>query len=120
MCLGIPAQLVDGDTGHPDLAMAEVGGVRRTINIGLLDEPPQVGDWVLVHMGFALQVMSQDEAREALAALGAEQEAQQEAEHEAQQEAELEARQEAEYEARHQAWQKAQLEAARQAAGEIG
>jgi hydrogenase assembly chaperone HypC/HupF len=79
MCLGIPAQLVDGETGHPDLAVAEVGGVRRVINVGLLDEPPHAGDWVLVHMGFALSVMSPDEARDALAALGAEREAEQEA-----------------------------------------
>jgi hydrogenase expression/formation protein HypC len=79
MCLGIPAQLVQGDTGHPDLAMAEVGGVRRAVNIGLLDEPPHPGDWVLVHMGFALQTMTPDEAAEALAALGAEREAEDEA-----------------------------------------
>ena len=79
MCLGIPAQLVDGETGHPDLAVAEVGGVRRVINVGLLDEAPRAGDWVLVHMGFALSVMSPDEARDALAALGAEREAEQEA-----------------------------------------
>jgi hydrogenase assembly chaperone HypC/HupF len=67
MCLGIPAQLVDGDTGHPDLAMADMGGVRRVINMGLLEEPLQAGDWVLVHMGFALQAMTADEARDALA-----------------------------------------------------
>ena len=79
MCLGIPAQLVDGDTGHPDLAMADMGGVHRVINIALLEEPPQAGDWVLVHMGFALQAMTPDEARDALAALGAESEAEQEA-----------------------------------------
>jgi hydrogenase expression/formation protein HypC len=82
MCLGIPAQLVEGDTGHPDLAMAEVGGVRRVVNIALLDEPPRTGDWVLIHMGFALSVMTADEAREALAALGAEQQAEQEMEQE--------------------------------------
>ena len=79
MCLGIPAQLVEGETGHPDLAMAEVGGVRRTINLGLLDERPRPGDWVLVHMGFALETMTPEEAREAIAALGAEQEAENEA-----------------------------------------
>ena len=54
MCLGIPAQLVAGETGHPDLVMAEVGGVPRTVNVGLLDERPGPGDWILVHMGFAL------------------------------------------------------------------
>ena len=79
MCLGIPAQLVDGQTGHPDLALADVGGVRRAINIGLLDEPARPGDWVLVHMGFALQTMTPQEAREALAALGAERDAEAEA-----------------------------------------
>jgi hydrogenase expression/formation protein HypC len=75
MCLGIPAQLVAGETGHPDLVMAEVGGVPRTVNIGLLDERPGPGDWVLVHMGFALNVMTAQQARDALAALGAEREA---------------------------------------------
>jgi hydrogenase expression/formation protein HypC len=79
MCLGIPAQLVDGDTGHPDLAMVDMGGVHRAINTGLLEEPLQVGDWVLVHMGFALSAMTADEARDALAALGAEREAERDA-----------------------------------------
>ena len=75
MCLGIPAQLVAGDTGHPDLVMAEVGGVPRAVNIGLLDERPGPGDWILVHMGFALSAMTAGQARDALAALGAEREA---------------------------------------------
>ncbi len=72
MCLGIPAQLIDRDTGHPDLAAVDMGGVTRVINMGLLDEPLAPGDWVLVHMGFALQAMTADEARDALDALGAE------------------------------------------------
>ena len=71
MCLGIPAQLVAGETGHPDLVMAEVGGVPRTVNVGLLDERPGPGDWILVHMGFALNVMTPAEAADAVAALGA-------------------------------------------------
>ena len=75
MCLGIPAQLVAGETGHTDLVMAEVGGVPRTVNVGLLDERPGPGDWILVHMGFALNVMTPQEAADALAALGAEREA---------------------------------------------
>jgi len=79
MCLGIPAQLVAGETGHPDLVVAEVGGVPRTVNVGLLDERPGPGDWILVHMGFALNVMTPEEAADALAALGAEREAEQEA-----------------------------------------
>jgi hydrogenase expression/formation protein HypC len=72
MCLGIPARLVAGDTGHPDLVLAEVGGVPRAVNIGLLDERPGPGDWILMHMGFALNVMTPEEAADALAALGAE------------------------------------------------
>src|SRR6266704_4943710 len=75
MCLGIPAQLVAGETGHTDLVMAEVGGVPRTVNVGLLDERPGPGDWSLVHMGFALNVMTAAEAQDALDALGAEREA---------------------------------------------
>jgi hydrogenase expression/formation protein HypC len=75
VCLGIPAQLVDGEVSHPDLAMVDMGGVRRVINVGLLEEPLKAGDWVLVHMGFALSAMTPDEARDALAALGAEREA---------------------------------------------
>jgi hydrogenase expression/formation protein HypC len=71
MCLGIPARLVDGDAGHPDLAIVEVGGVPRPINLALLEERPGPGDWVLVHMGFALQA----EAADALAALSAERDA---------------------------------------------
>ena len=79
MCLGIPAQLVAGETGHPDLVMAEVGGVPRTVNVGLLDERPAPGQWILVHMGFALNVMTSEEAADALAALGAERQAERDA-----------------------------------------
>jgi len=75
MCLGIPAQLVAGETGHQDLVMAAVGGVPRPVNVGLLDERPGIGDWVLVHMGFALSAMTPAEAQDALDALGAEREA---------------------------------------------
>ena len=72
MCLGIPAQLVEGETGHQDLVMAAVGGVPRPVNIGLLDQRPGIGDWILVHMGFALNTMTAAEAQDALDALGAE------------------------------------------------
>ena len=88
MCLGIPAQLVAGETGHPDLVMAEVGGVPRTVNVGLLDERPGPGDWILVHMGFALNVMTAEEAADALAALGAEREAERDMARDAAREAE--------------------------------
>ena len=88
MCLGIPARLVAGDTGHPDLVVAEVGGVPRTVNVGLLDVRPGPGDWILVHMGFALNVMTAEEAADALAALGAEREAERDMARDATREAE--------------------------------
>jgi len=72
MCLGIPAQLVAGETGHEDLVMATVGGVPRPVNIGLLEKRPEPGEWILVHMGFALNTMTEAEAQDALEALGAE------------------------------------------------
>jgi hydrogenase expression/formation protein HypC len=75
MCLGIPAQLVAGETGHQDLVMAAVGGVPRPVNIALLEERPGIGDWILIHMGFALSAMTPAEAQDALDALGAEREA---------------------------------------------
>ena len=69
MCLGIPAQVRSVGAGHPDLADVEMVGVPRVVNIGLLDEPPAPGDWILVHMGFALSLMTEVEAAEALQAL---------------------------------------------------
>lgn len=70
MCLGIPGQLVDFADDHPHLATVEVTGVRRRINIGLLeDEGLQVGDWVLIHVGFAMSKIDEDEAARALEGL---------------------------------------------------
>ena len=74
MCLGIPGRVVELRADHPDLARVDVEGVVRDINLALLDEDPAgPGDWVLIHLGFALQKMTQeevDEARAALSALG--------------------------------------------------
>ena len=62
MCLGIPGQLVAFGS-HEHLARVDVSGVTRTINIGLLDdEPLQVGDWVLIHVGFAMSRIDEEEA----------------------------------------------------------
>ncbi len=71
MCLGIPGQLVEliPDT-EGQLARVEVTGVRRLINIGLLeDEVLLPGDWVLIHVGFAMSKIDEDEAAVALASL---------------------------------------------------
>lgn len=70
MCLGIPGQLVDFGDDHPHLATVEVSGVRRKINIGLLeDEDLEVGDWILIHVGFAMSKIDEAEAARALEGL---------------------------------------------------
>jgi hydrogenase expression/formation protein HypC len=70
MCLGIPGQIVELGTGHQHLAKVEVAGVRRNINIGLLeDEPLEPGDWVLIHVGFAMSKIDELEAARALEGL---------------------------------------------------
>lgn len=67
MCLGIPGEVLSIRTDQPDLAMVDVSGVRRAINIGLLaDEAVVPGDWVLIHVGFALSKIDEDEAKAAL------------------------------------------------------
>ena len=70
MCLGIPGRIVDLDTDHPDLAMVDVSGVARPINLGLLSgETIEIGDWVMIHMGFALEKMTEEEASDAVEVL---------------------------------------------------
>jgi len=67
MCLGIPGELIEACPDHPDLAVVDVSGVRRKINVGLLaDEGLKPGDWVLVHVGFALSRISEAEAQAVL------------------------------------------------------
>lgn len=70
MCLGIPGyvvELVDGFSGQ--LALVDVDGVARRINIGLLDATPQPGDWVIIHMGMALEIVDPQAAADARAGL---------------------------------------------------
>jgi hydrogenase expression/formation protein HypC len=70
MCLGIPGQVVELSVAHEHLARVDVNGVGRTINIGLLeDEDLRCGDWVLIHVGFAMSKIDEEEARLALASL---------------------------------------------------
>jgi hydrogenase expression/formation protein HypC len=70
MCLGIPGQLVELMESHEHLARVDVSGVTRVINIGLLeDEPVKPGDWVLIHVGFAMSKIDEEEANLALASL---------------------------------------------------
>ncbi|WP_329236170.1 MULTISPECIES: HypC/HybG/HupF family hydrogenase formation chaperone [Actinoallomurus] len=52
---------------QPDLAKVDVSGVRRAINIGLItDEEPRPGDWILIHVGFALSKIDEAEAKAAM------------------------------------------------------
>jgi hydrogenase expression/formation protein HypC len=64
MCLGIPGRIVEFvDDGH-QIAKAEVSGVRRNINVGLvLPDGLDIGDWVLIHVGFALSKIDEGEAK---------------------------------------------------------
>ncbi|WP_405776201.1 carbamoyltransferase HypF [Streptomyces sp. NBC_00859] len=70
MCLGIPGrvvELVDGYAGQ--LALVDVEGAQRRINVGMLDAPPVSGDWVLLHMGFAMEIIDETKAGEAISGL---------------------------------------------------
>jgi hydrogenase expression/formation protein HypC len=74
MCLAIPGQIVEIVDEPNTLARVEVAGVRRTVNVGLLDGVGP-GDWVLIHVGFAISQIDEDEARatrELLEQMGAE------------------------------------------------
>lgn len=63
MCLAIPGQIVELTNDSSNLALIEVAGVRRKVDLGLLQEdPPQKGDWVLIHVGFAMSKISEADA----------------------------------------------------------
>src|SRR4051812_13311203 len=70
MCLGIPGRVVgiaDGYAGQ--VALVDVEGAERKVNIGMLEEPPDAGAWVLIHMGFAVEVVDEEQARTARSGL---------------------------------------------------
>ncbi len=67
MCLAIPGKIVEIIDEENNLAKVEVGGVRRNVNIGMLDrETTNVGDYVLIHVGFAMSKIDEKEAEETL------------------------------------------------------
>jgi len=70
MCLGIPGRIVAITDAERKLASVDVGGVKREINIAcIVDGRPIdscVGDWVLVHVGFAMSRINEEEAAETL------------------------------------------------------
>lgn len=70
MCLAIPGKIVELVPETPHVALVEVTGVRRRVDLGLLaDDPPLVGDWVLIHVGFAMSKISEREASDQMRTL---------------------------------------------------
>ncbi|MFN2612091.1 MAG: HypC/HybG/HupF family hydrogenase formation chaperone [Solirubrobacterales bacterium] len=77
MCLAIPGLVIEIVDPVNRLAEVDVAGVRRNVNVGLLDEEDdsaEPGDWVLIHVGFALSKIDEEEAvatRKMLEGMGA-------------------------------------------------
>ena len=70
MCLAIPGKIVEIVDEENSIAKVEVGGVRRNVNVGMLDrEEAAVGNYVLIHVGFAMTRIDEHEARETLRVL---------------------------------------------------
>ena len=63
MCLAIPALIMEK---HGKWARANIGGVEREISLELIDKPAEVGDYVLLHAGFAIHKLDKDDAEETL------------------------------------------------------
>jgi len=67
MCLAIPGKIVEISSENTNSALVDVVGVRRRIDLGLLqDDKPVPGDWVLIHVGFAMSKISEQDATEQL------------------------------------------------------
>ncbi len=70
MCLAIPGKIVEIVDIENSIAKVDVGGVRRNINIGMLaKDEAQVGDYVLIHVGFAMSKVDEREAEDTLRVL---------------------------------------------------
>lgn len=63
MCLAIPGKIVELSSESHRSALVDVAGVRRRVDLGLIEEEkPAPGDWVLIHVGFALSKISEEDA----------------------------------------------------------
>ena len=70
MCLAIPGKIVEISGGNQDSALVDVVGVRRRVDLALLqDDHPTIGDWVLIHVGFAMSKISEQDALEQMQTL---------------------------------------------------
>ena len=67
MCLAIPGKIVEIVDAENHIAKVDVGGVRRNVNVGMLEEDDvRIGDYVLIHVGFAMSKIDEREAEETL------------------------------------------------------
>jgi hydrogenase expression/formation protein HypC len=70
MCLGIPGRIVDIVDDANSIAKVDVSGVKRNVSVALVrPEGIEPGDWVLIHVGFAMSKIDENEARETMQAL---------------------------------------------------
>ena len=70
MCLAIPGKVIEIDSNNALQAIVDVVGVRRKVDLGLLqDAPPVPGDWVLIHVGFAMSKISEADAADQMQTL---------------------------------------------------
>jgi hydrogenase expression/formation protein HypC len=70
MCLAIPGKIIEISAENPDTAVVDVVSVRRKVDLGLLqDDRPQPGDWVLIHVGFAMSKISEQDAHDQMQTL---------------------------------------------------
>jgi hydrogenase expression/formation protein HypC len=70
VCLAIPGKIIEIDSRDALKAVVDVVGVRRTVDLGLLqDAPPVPGDWVLIHVGFAMSKISEADAADQMRTL---------------------------------------------------
>jgi hydrogenase expression/formation protein HypC len=72
MCLAIPGKIIEISPDNPDSALVDVVSVRRRVDLGLLqDDRPRPGDWVLIHVGFAMSKISEEDANDQMQTLRA-------------------------------------------------
>ena len=70
MCLAIPGKIIEISAENSNSALVDVVGVRRHVDLGLLeDDRPQPGDWVLIHVGYAMSKISEQDATEQMRTL---------------------------------------------------
>lgn len=65
MCLAVPMEIMDINT-ELNVADVEIGGIKRQVRLDIIDSPPEVGDFVIVHAGFALRRLDREDALETI------------------------------------------------------